>query len=233
MRILITPILIFLFKISLGQNFSYPSVVTNGHSLVGFIPSGWALIDSAFGDLNNDNRKDAVIVLQKRDSVLLINSDNDTIVTQPRMLLVLFNNSFDDNFYLKEQSNSFILRHDNPQMDDPFQEIRIEKGVLIITFQLFYSIGSWYITDGSYKFRFQDNQFYLVGADYRSFHRGTHDSEDYSYDFLSKKRSLIKESGNEKIKRTIRWKKLDLTELKTLKTFAQPFSWDIEEGVLL
>ncbi|HTQ63244.1 MAG TPA: hypothetical protein VMI12_00515 [Puia sp.] len=149
------------------------------------------------------------------------------------MLLILFKNSMANNFYLKEKNNSFILRNDNPQRGDPFQEIKIEKGILKISFQLFYSSGSWYITNSTYKFRFQNNQFYLIGADYSSFHRATHESQEYSYNFLSKKRSLVKETDDAKTKRIITWKNLELSKLKTLKTFVQPFSWNIEKEVLL
>jgi hypothetical protein len=226
-------ILFFLFKSSSGQNFYYPSINTNGHVIADFVPSGWTIIDSTFGDLNNDNRNDAVIILQKKDSVFLTNSDKDTVLTQPRILLILFRNSMDTNLYVKEQDDSFILLNDNPNREDPYQAIRIKNGILDISFQLFYSFGSWYITSSSYKFRFQNNQFCLIGADYSSFHRATHDSQDYSYNFLSNKRSLIKETNGTKIKRIITWKKLNLTELKTLKTFTQPFSWNIEEEVLL
>lgn len=233
MRQLLFFILIFLFKNSLGQSFYYPSINANGHSIADFVPSGWTILDSAFGDLNNDNRNDAVIILQKKDSVLLVNSDKDTVLTQPRILLILFRNSIGTALYLKEQNDSFILRNDSPNMDDPYQEMKIQNGILKISFQLFYNSGSWYITNSSYKFRFQNNQFYLIGADISSFHRATHDSEEYSYNFLSKKRSLTKETDGSKTKRIITWKNLDLPELKTLKTFVQPFSWNIEQEVLL
>ena len=230
MRLNLTFILLLTSLLLRGQSFTYPIIKTTGQTLSDFVPNSWTKIDSAFGDLNKDGVKDAAIIIQSRDSVSLVNSLGDTVLTQPRILLILFKNPIASNFYLKEQSNSFILRNDNPEREDPFQEVKVENGILKISFQLFYSIGSWYITNSTYKFRFQNNQFYLIGADYSSFQRATHDSQEYSYNFLTKKRSLTK--GNDKRNKTT-WKPLNLNGLKTFETFPQPFTWDIEEEVSL
>ena len=117
-------------------------------------------------------------------------------------------------------------------MDDPYQGIKIYKGILQINFHLFYNMGCWYTTSTSYKFRYQDKQFILIGADYSSIHRATLDFEDYSYNFLTKKRSLTK--GND-IKRTkkVYWKTLNIVMLKTLTTFKVPYSWEIETDIYL
>ena len=225
-------ILTILFHGSYGQTFLYPVIKSNGQSIVDFIPAGWTVLDSAFGDLNKDGVKDAAIILQHKDSVSLVNSSEDTVMTQPRILLLILKNPADNKLSLIEQSNSFILKHDNSIMDDPYQGILIDKGILKIDFHLFYNMGSWYSTSSTYKFRYDGKEFKLIGADYSTIHRATLDYEDYSYNFLTKKRSYSKGNDQSDTKKTT-LKTLALTSLKTLKTFKEPYSWEIETDINL
>ncbi len=235
MRLFLTLALLLSFKSSFEQNFTYPTITQKGQSFKDFVPAGWIIIDSAFGDLNKDFLDDYALVLQHTDSVKMVEAesdDKDTILAQPRVLLILFKNSSGDSLYLAEQSNSFILVHDDPQMDDPYQSIKIERHVLQIEFNLFYYSGSWYVNNAIYKFRYESNQFTLIGAEYSSFHRATHDFEQYSYNFLVKKRSLTKGNDNTGIQNT-KWKSLNIKTLKTLKTFLKPFTWEVEKDIYL
>jgi hypothetical protein len=220
------------FSVSYGQNFSYPSIKTTGHSILDFVPAGWTILDSAYGDLNKDGIKDAAIIIQHMDSISLINSLEDTVLTQPRILLLLFKNATNNKFTLIEQSNSFILKHDDSIMDDPYQGITIDKGILKIDFHLFYNMGSWYSTTSTYKFRFDGKTFVLIGADLSTIHRATLDYEDYSYNFLTKKRSYTKGNDQNGTKKTT-LKPFALTSLKTFKTFKEPYSWEIETDINL
>ncbi|MBS1670034.1 MAG: hypothetical protein JST94_01015 [Bacteroidetes bacterium] len=222
----------FYFGVSYGQNFSYPSIKSTGQSITDFVPAGWTILDSAFGDLNKDGIKDAAIVIQHRDSISMVNSLDDTVLTQPRILIVLFKSAANNKFTLTEQSNSFILKHDNSIMDDPYQGITIDKGILKIDFHLFYNMGSWYSTSSTYKFRFDRKTFVLIGADLSTIHRATLDYEDYSYNFLSKKRSYTKGNDQSGTKKTT-LKTVALTSLKTFKTFKEPYSWEIETDINL
>jgi len=224
--------LTFYFGVSYGQNFSYPSIKSTGQSITDFVPAGWTILDSAFGDLNKDDIKDAAIVIQHRDSISMVNSLDDTVLTQPRILIVLFKSAANNKFTLTEQSNSFILKHDNSIMDDPYQGITIDKGILKIDFHLFYNMGSWYSTSSTYKFRFDRKTFVLIGADLSTIHRATLDYEDYSYNFLSKKRSYTKGNDQSGTKKTT-LKTVALTSLKTFKTFKEPYSWEIETDINL
>ena len=225
-------ILTILFNISYGQTFLYPVIKSNGQSIVEFIPVGWTVLDSAYGDLNKDGLNDAAIILQLNDSILLVNNTEDTVLTQPRILLLIFKNAANNKFSLIEQSNSFILKHDNSIMDDPYQGIAIDKGILKIDFHLFYNMGSWYSTSSTYKFRYDRKQFILIGTDLSTIHRATLDYEDYSFNFLTKKRSCIKGNEEKSIKKKS-LKSFALASLKTFKTFQEPYSWEIETDINL
>jgi len=228
--------LIFLFviisRLSFGQDFVYPFIQASAMSFEDFIPKGWVVFDSASGDLNKDGKADLALVIQHKDSVVWVNDFGDTVLTNPRMLVVLFRGTGQEGYTLAERSNTFILVHDDRIMDDPFEDVMINKGLLEVSFRLFYSMGSWYITVATYKFRYQANEFALIGAEYLSFHRATHDFEEYSYNFLTKRKIVSKGSDMKGTRKTIK-ESFALTELKTMKTFARPFTWWIDDSHVL
>jgi hypothetical protein len=232
MKTLLTSVLLLLGGVLFGQQFSYPTIRAQGQSLQDFVPAGWTIRDSATGDLDRDRRPDAALVLQHRDSVALTKERGDTVLTQPRMLLVLLWDSLGRGFRLQEQSNTFVLNHDDPVMDEPFYGLHIHRGGLTISFQLFYSMGSWYTTFAAYHFQFRNNQLALIGADYSSIHRASMDYEDYSFNFLTRKVILIKGNEEKGSKHTTA-PLLVLPRLKTLKDLREPFGWEVQKDIFL
>lgn len=231
MRILFTFFFSLIFSNLFCQGFSYPVVKQHAKNLQEAVPSGWVLLDNANGDLNKDGLQDAALVLQHRDSILLVNDEKDTVTTQPRMLLIFFKNET-SGFDLAAQSNTFILNHERSTMDDPFEKLKIQNGVLQLSFRLFFNMGSWFVTTSSYKFRYGNGQFVLIGADYMSLHRASLDYEEFSYNFLTRKRSHIK-GNEEKGTKEQNWKTFELSAPKTLKTFKKPFTWEVEKNIFL
>lgn len=235
MRQLLTTIFLLTFGFAFGQDFSYPSINNQGKDINSFIPNGWTLLDSTQGDLNKDNHNDFVLIIQHKDRVTIIKNDfdnNDTVLTQPRILIILFHNQTANQYQLVEQSNSFILNHDNPNMEEPYQDISISNGVLTVNFLIFMNMGGWGMSNNSYKFRYQDNQFVLIGAYYNSVNRGSGETDYRSYNFLTKKVKVA--TGTiENNKQKIVWRTIDLKELKTIKTFKQPFTWEVEKDYYL
>ena len=209
---------------SYGQRFSYPSIKLSAKDINDFIPPGWKILDSATGDLNKDRHIDAAIVLQFKDSVSLVKAEDDTVVTQPRMLIILLKDPSGNNYTLAEQNNTFILNHDQQNMDDPYVGMSIEKGILTIDFNLFMSAGGWSTSSASHKFRYQQGEFVLIGFDVITSHRASLEYKAYSYNFLAKKRSLT--IGNDETsKKKTTWKALRMPKLKTLKTM-EAFTWE-------
>jgi hypothetical protein len=237
LRIFATILLTINIVFAFGQDFSYPTIKSTGSSIKDFAPTGWTVLDSVFGDLNNDKLKDIAFVLQHKDSVTFVKHGNDedyndTIITQPRVLAIVFYNSTTKQYNLIEQSNSFILNHDNPIMTEPFQDITISNETLQIDFFIWYSIGSWEMSNNSYKFRYKDKQFELIGADYNSTNRGSGETEDRSYNFLTKKVKISEGAISTNKSKTV-WRTFTIKELKTLKTFTEPFTWELEKEFYL
>lgn len=235
MRRLLTIIFLLNFGLAFGQNFAYPKINVYGKNLLDFIPHNWTLLDSTTGDLNNDQSNDLAFVIQYRDSVSLIKTENDfsdTVLTQPRILIIAFYDKETQQYKMIEQSNTFILNHDDPNMEEPFQDISISKGVLRIDFQIFMNMGGWGMSNNTYKFRYEDKEFILIGADYNSTNRGSGEMEDRSYNFISKK--VKTSTGNISTdKQKTEWRKFQIEKLKTFKTFIQPFTWEVEQDCYL
>jgi hypothetical protein len=217
-----------------GQNFAYPTITTKGKFIKDFVPSGWTILDSATGDLNNDNHYDAAVILQHIDSTLLIKKDNDfdfedTVVTQPRVLILLFRNAADNLFNLIKQSNTFILTHDNPFTDDPYQLISIKRGILQIDFYWYPTSGNWFNTT-AYKFRYQKSNFFLIGADYEESNKASHDFNRHSYNFLARKMTSTNGNWDKKTAKS-KTEVLDFRNLKTIETIKRPYDWESGGGI--
>ena len=232
MRQLLTIIFLLKFGLTFGQDFLYPSINKQGEDINKFIPNNWSLLDSAQGDLNKDNHKDLAIIVQHKDSVIIMNNENDTVLTKPRILVILLYNRATNQYHLAEQSNSFILNHDNPNMEEPYQDISINNGVLKIDFNIFMNIGGWGMSNNSYKFRIQDTSFVLIGSDSNYINRGSGETEDRSYNFLTKK-VKVSTGTIESDKQKVIWRTIVLKDLKTFKTFKQPFTWEVEKDYYL
>ena len=227
--------LIYIGLIS-AQTFTYPIVKKESKDVSEFVPKGWQLLAKANGDLNKDLSNDCALVIQYRDSIKVVKSENgikENIITQPRMLLVLFHDNTTNTFRLVEMSKTFILCHDNPEMDDPFDSIYIDKGILNISFRLFYWTGSWDVNMTSYKFKYQNNEFTLIGAENNILNRSSLNFENYSYNFLSGKWTLTKGNDQSKQKPNPEWHRLNLKKLQTLKSLKQPFHWEVTKYIFL
>ncbi|HEU4719080.1 MAG TPA: hypothetical protein VFU15_14650 [Bacteroidia bacterium] len=218
-----------------AQNFTYPVIRKTAASLNAFVPPGWEILDSATGDLNKDSADDVAFILQHRDSVPLteiISRDTETVVTQPRILVIAFRDVKKKKYTVQEQSNTFILCHDQENMSDPYVSMRISGGVLQLDFQLFCNMGCWDVTNLSYKFRFQENEFVLIGADYSTMNRASLDFDTRSYNFLTKKWSRSTGSDKYNTHKT-EWLTLDVPAMKTLRTFTRPLTWEVTKDLYL
>lgn len=235
MKQLLISILIFTLNLTYGQSFTYPEINFSGKQIFNLVPNNWMILDSAQGDLNNDKHDDIALIFQYRDSVSIVKTNegySDTLITQPRVLTVFFYNNKTKQYELVQQSNTFILNHDDPNMEDPFQDISISKGLLEIDFKIFMNAGGWGTNNNSYKFRYQDKQFKLIGVDYYYLNRATGETEDRSYNFLAKKIKITTGNISSDIVHT-RWRSFKILKLKTLNTLTQPFTWEVEKDFFL
>ena len=120
-----------------------------------FIPEGWRLIAKAEGDLNKDNLIDIAAVIEQEVQNL---SPEEAAA---RILLIALQKD-NEVYELSIQSDKAILRADEGGIfGDPFYEgLSVDRGSLLISF---YGGSNWR-WGRVYRFRYQDNGWYLIGA---------------------------------------------------------------------
>lgn len=157
------------------QSYKYPILPTSGTKIESFVPKGWHVHEKAEGDLNKDNLPDLAAVIEADKPVKsLKETDNNQ---QPRILLVAFKQA-DGSYKLSIQSNeSTMLSNEGGVFGDPWAGLSIERGTLLVQF---YG-GSSDRWGYDYRWRFQNNDWFLIGATYTA--SSTHDNSFEKYDF--------------------------------------------------
>jgi len=126
-------------------------------------------------------------------------------------------------------SQDFIILRDSPTMDEPFNGFEISKeGVLGINFLFWYSAGSWSISIHKYKFRFQNNEFELIGFNSKESHRSSGETTGYSINFLTKQMKITRGNFSNDNPELVEWKKFNLDIPLTIEKIEKPFQLEFE-----
>ncbi len=230
--------LIFLWLFLSGMLFSQ-TIPSKGKSIGDFVPANWKIFQQAEGDLNKDEKPDAVLIIENTNpDLIFVNEDsgNSQINLNSRYLLILFQT--DNGYELMELNKTFLPSEGNveePCLIDPLMEggIEIKKGSLLLTLNYWSSCGSWTTNTNIYTFRFQKDEFELIGFDTNEFHRATGETTSTSINFSTKKMSITTggnlfedEAAETQSTEKTEWKNFQLTELKNLKTLKVPMEWE-------
>ena len=158
-----------------------------------FIDKDWKIISKTEGDLNNDGEKDIALVIENTDKNNFVKNENlgsDTLNLNPRRIIVALKSK--DSYLLKVDNVHFIPSSGDVEatcLADPFEDgLIIEKGVLKIDLNYWYSCGSWYTNHNTYIFRYQNNQFEMIGYESSEFHRASGEATSISINYSTKKK---------------------------------------------
>jgi hypothetical protein len=194
-----------------------------------WIPSGWKVLDSASGTINNDSFPDLVLAIESPKEKTLSQKNARRTKVHPRQLLVLFG-SEGGNYMLHFSSNTLIPYKTGTW--EPLEKIAIDKrGQLLLGFAHQFELNSEYGVHVEYRFRFESGQFRLIGADYHGNTGREPGYVDYSYNFLTGRRSeqktSVDEDGNEKTG-TETWKRFPNNKPILLEGMKYPFSIEMK-----
>ncbi len=222
-------ICILLFTSSVFAEIHTVDLKNHGASVTDLTPKGWKLLASTAGDLNKDGLDDLVFIIQNTDPENIEKNTglgSDTIDLNPRIMAIYFQDSQTKKYNKQKQLDDFIILRDSPTMDEPLDGLSIsDKGVLKITFQFWYSAGSWTFSTHNYVFRYEKKHFNLIGYDLNDIHRGSGDETSYSINFLTKKMRVTKGNiGSNKLD-SDEWKSFKLKELKKLESLKASSKW--------
>ncbi len=106
--------------------------------LKSFVPKGFAIRDTAFGDLNNDTKTDVVLVVYttKEDD----ENFEDTAMNIGRPLMVLLQQPDGKLKQAKRNDNMIMCKQCGGMMGDPFQGVTIKNNAFSLEF---YGGSSW------------------------------------------------------------------------------------------
>ncbi len=231
----------FLLFFSINLIVFSQEIPKNGNSISSFVPDNWKIFKQAEGDLNKDKKNDFVLIIEETNSENILKNEglgSPEINLNPRWLLILFKT--EKGFELKEISKTFLPTEgseESPCLADPLMDggIQIKNGVLMISLHYWLSCGSWYTGSNTYTFRFQKNEFELIGFDNEEFHRASGEMTSVSINFSTQKMSTTTggnmfgedADGNEiKPEEKTEWKTFKINKLQNLKTLKTPLEWE-------
>lgn len=140
-------------------------------TLNSLIPKGWHLVEAygeskIEGDLNADGIADLALVIE----------ENNTDQSAPQRLLLIAIGKEDNSYSLAVTADKAILRADEGGiMGDPFVGLSIDRGSLLISHQG----GSAWRWSNTYRFRYQNDGWYLIGATEDWFHTQSSAGREY------------------------------------------------------
>ena len=185
-----------------------------------FIPKGFVLFNEVEGDLNNDGRKDHVLIVKgtKKDKIVT-DEYRGKLDRNRRGIIILFKT--EDNSYKKivENNNCFSSENeDGGVYYAPEMEVSIDKNNLYVNYMQG-RYGYW-----TYTFKFRKNDFQLIGYD--ASYGGAIVQNETSINFLTGKKQFKdninkdEEDREEVFKET--WSKIDVQKpvfLSEIKDF--------------
>lgn len=233
--------LTFLLLLSINSIVFSQEIPTSGKYLNDFVPKNWRIIEQAEGDLNKDKKSDIVLIIEDTNPDNIFQNENlgsSIININPRYLLVLFKT--EKGYELKELNKTFLPTEGDLEstcLADPLMDggIDFKNGCIVLALNYWMSCGSWYTGTNTYTFRYQKNEFELIGFDSLDFHRASGEMTETSINFSTKKMShttggnMFGEDGdgNEiKSEEKVEWKSFKIDKLKNLKELKTPLEWE-------
>lgn len=216
--ILFTGLFGFTFTICNGQGslFLLPKISESGKTIAEFIPVNWNIHDSLLGDFNSDKLIDVALVIQSKQPLAL----KDTVCFSdepfyPKALIILFRQQ-DKSLQLSTTATRIFGDCNwGVQGSDPFDRIEKRRN----TIGLIFMTGGTTRNQLSYYFRFQNNDWYLIGAESFQYWAGHTDgpgsfySEEINFLLNEKVKYDADDKGNKSGYKTVFIEKKQLIKL--------------------
>ena len=165
-----------------------PEIPTAGVKSEDFVPSGWKLAESVFGDFNRDGLNDIALAIVENNPKNIIKNEcglgESEFDANPYAILVALKQK-NAGYRLTASDFKIIPRRDSPVSDQPYTDITAKNGVLSVAYHFWQSAGSWSTSTHTYKFRYQDKCMKLIGHEFNWMHRASGEETAISTNFLT------------------------------------------------
>lgn len=157
--------------------------------LSGFLPEGYVIFDTTYGDLNKDGSDDCILIIKGTDKSKIIKDESRGELDRNRRgIVILFNKDGNYELVVKNYSCFSSENEDGGVYYAPELSVEADKGNLYVHYA-HGRYGFW-----RYTFRFQNSDFELIGYD-ASDNFGPVVNKEVSINFLTKKK-ITKENTN-------------------------------------
>jgi hypothetical protein len=189
-----------------------------------FLPEGYILFDTIYGDLNKDGIDDCLLIIKGTDKEnIVINRFDEEVDRNRRGILVLLKKKDSYQLAIKNYACFASENEDGGVYFPPQLSIEINKGNLYVQYG-HGRYGHW-----QYTFRYQNSDFELIGYDISN--GGAVIDSETSINFLSKKKlkkvntNFDAEGGDEVYEET--WENIEISELIKLSEIEDFFELDM------
>jgi hypothetical protein len=209
-----------------------PRLPAHAPGLQGFVPAGWRVVTSVRGDLDRDGRTDLAFVLRTARPVTTITrygmSSGQPFDSSPRLLAAALATP-GGRFRLAFQNDVLIPRPYTPLHDGwMFEEgsLAVERGALLISLgHLESSVGT-----RTFRLRWQEGAFRLIGYDLTDVHRYTHCTNTISVNYSTRRMRTGFAPDGDSPERA-RWRTLAMRPLLTVDRIGDGMAFDPEGAV--
>ena len=173
---------------------AYPDLPQFADGIGDFVPQGWVLERSVQGDLDADGRNDLVLLLRMQDPRNVLRNEGlgmPEFDTNPRLLVVAFRDG--DRYRRVLQDHALVPRQQDPVEEDYIQggdAVSIVRGTLRVDLYAWRSAGGWGTWTNTYRFRWQQGCFRLVGFDKSHVQRNSGETIDTSINYLTRRATV-------------------------------------------
>ncbi len=178
----------------------------------------WKCIEEP-GDINKDGIDDLALIAFPHFEEFITVEDGDTLDANKPVLAIFFGK--------KDGELECWRQYDNVL---PFSESRFfminyqmsvnDKGALTFDLDYFSSAGSWESRSERYVFRYQDNDFFLIGEDEHSFMRNSGEGTDTSINYLTSRKQVVTfNEFDRNIKPREKWSRIPRKPLRRMGTW--------------